>query len=435
MNETVIVVGAGAAGCMAAVTAAEQGAGVVLIDRNEKIGRKLMITGKGRCNVTNNCTQEEFMAAVTTNVRFLYSAYSAFNSQDTMAFFENNGVPLKTERGRRVFPQSDKAVDIVDCFFRLIKTLNIKLIQADVTSLIIEDNCVKGVKCGEKEYRGDSVILCCGGCSYPQTGSTGYGYTLAKQAGHTIIEPRASLVPIVTNETWCGELQGLSLRNVTLTLRGKKKKPLYSELGEMLFTHYGITGPLVLSASAHIDSSKPEQYTLEIDLKPGLNEEQLDKRILRDLSQAQHKDIINALDGLLPKRLIPVVLDLSEIDPRKKCSDITKDERKRLCTTLKSMTMTFKEFRPIAEAIVTKGGVNVKEVDPKTMGSKLCANLYFAGEILDVDAYTGGYNLQIAFSTGRAACCRRRAAAPMFRPDVFLTEVFAAFNIYSFLQL
>ncbi len=399
MNKTIIV-GAGAAGCMAAVTAARHGCSVTLIDRNEKIGRKLLITGKGRCNVTNNCTKDQFMAEITTNGRFLYSAYTAFNSQDTMAFFENEGVPLKTERGRRVFPQSDKAMDIVDCFFHLIRKLHIRLICGDATQLIIEDGETKGVRCGEKEYYADSVILCCGGCSYPQTGSTGAGYALARQAGHTIIEPIASLVPIITEEKWCSQVQGLSLRNVTLTLKNEKGKAVYSELGEMLFTHYGVTGPLVLSASAHIDTKKTNKYTMQIDLKPALSLEQLDKRILRDLTAAQNKDLVNSLDGLLPKKLIPLVIELAKLEPHKKCSEITRKERRDLAQQLKSMTLTFKDFRPIAEAIVTKGGVSVKEIDPKTMESKLCKNLYFAGEIIDVDAYTGGYNLQIAFSTG-----------------------------------
>ena len=403
-NNTVIVVGAGAAGCMAAVTAAERGLSVTLFDRNEKIGRKMLITGKGRCNVTNNCDRDTLMSSVPVNSRFLYSAFAAFTPQDTMDFFEKGGVELKTERGKRVFPKSDKSTDIIDVFFRKIRQLHIRLIQENVTELLFdEERSVCGVKTDRGEYRADSVIVCCGGCSYPQTGSDGFGYKLAESAGHTIVEPLPSLIPIITKEKWCSQLQGLSLKNVTLTLKGTKSKPLYSELGEMLFTHYGVTGPLVLSASAHIDIKKSRDYKLIVDLKPALSAEQLDKRILRDFSESLNKDIVNSLDGLLPKRLIPVIIELSQIDPHKKCNEITKEERSRLVSSLKELTMTFEDFRPIEEAIVTRGGVSVKEIDPKTMSSKLAKNLYFAGEIIDVNAYTGGFNLQIAFSTGYLA--------------------------------
>lgn len=406
-RNSVIIVGAGAAGCMAAVTAAERGMSVTLIDRNEKIGRKLLITGKGRCNVTNNCDRDTLMASIPVNSRFLFSAFAAYTPQDTMAFFEKNGVELKTERGRRVFPRSDKSTDIIDVFFKKIRELRVRLIRANVTALITEEEngvkTVRGVKTDSGEFCADSVVVCCGGASYPQTGSDGFGYTLAKSAGHTIIDPLPSLIPIITKEKWCGELQGLSLRNVTLTLKGAKSKPLYSELGEMLFTHYGVTGPLVLSASAHIDILKSRDYKLIIDLKPALSTEQLDRRVLRDLSGFINKDIINSLDELLPKRLIPVVIELSNIDPHKKCNEITKEERARLVSTMKALTLTFEDFRPIEEAIVTRGGVAVKEIDPKTMRSKLAENLYFAGEIIDVNGYTGGFNLQIAFSTGYLA--------------------------------
>ena len=403
-NNSVIIVGAGAAGCMAAVTAAKRGCNVTLFDKNEKIGRKLLITGKGRCNVTNNCTRDELMASVTVNSRFLYSAFAAFSPQDTMAFFEENGVKLKTERGKRVFPESDRSTDIIDAFFRLIRALHIRLVNEKVTELITDESgAVIGVKTDSGEYFASSVILCCGGCSYPQTGSDGFGYTLAKSAGHTIVDPTPSLVPIVTNEKWCETLQGLSLRNVTLTLKNEKNTELYSETGEMLFTHYGITGPLVLSASSHIDIKKGEKYRLLIDLKPGLSYEQLDRRVLRDLEGARNKDVINSLDALLPKRLIPVVISLAEIEPHKKCNEITKQERRRLVELLKGVTLTFASFRPIEEAIVTRGGVNVREIDPKTMQSKLMPGLYFAGEMIDVSAYTGGFNLQIAFSTGYLA--------------------------------
>ncbi len=403
-KNSAIIVGAGAAGCMAAVTAAQRGIDVTLFDRNEKIGRKMLITGKGRCNVTNNCDQDTLMSSVPVNSRFLYSAFAAFTPQDTMDFFEKNGVALKTERGKRVFPKSDRSTDIIDVFFKKIRELGIRLINANVTELITDsENRVCGVRTDRGEYRADSVVVCCGGCSYPQTGSDGFGYRLAESVGHTIVEPLPSLIPIVTKEKWCAELQGLSLKNVTLTLKGSKQKPLYTELGEMLFTHYGITGPLVLSASAHINVRRSRDYRLIIDLKPALTAEQLDKRILRDFSGSINKDIINSLDDLLPKRLIPVVIRLADIEPHKKCNEITREERARLVSSLKEMTLTFEDLRPIEEAIVTSGGVKVKEIDPKTMRSKLCEGLYFAGEIIDVNAYTGGFNLQIAFSTGYLA--------------------------------
>ncbi len=402
-NNSVIVVGAGAAGCMAAVTAAQRGFDVTLFDKNEKIGRKLLITGKGRCNVTNNCDRDTLIRSVPVNARFLYSAFSAFSPQDTMDFFERAGVPLKTERGRRVFPQSDRSTDIIDAFFRRLRELHVRIVSESVTELILEDGSVKGVKTQRGEYPAQSVIIATGGCSYPQTGSDGFGYKLAQSAGHTIVPPLPSLIPIVTKETWCAELQGLSLRNVTLTLKNEKNKTLYSELGEMLFTHYGVTGPLVLSASAHIDLRRGGEYSLTIDLKPALTEEQLDARVLRDIEENLNKDFVNSLDALLPKKLIPVAVSLSGIDPHKKCNELTKQERRAFVSLLKHITLTFGGFRPIEEAIVTCGGVKVKEIDPKTMQSKLAANLYFAGEIIDVNAYTGGFNLQIAFSTGYLA--------------------------------
>lgn len=402
-NKNVIIVGAGASGCMAAITAARRGLNVTLFDRNSKIGRKLLITGKGRCNVTNNCDCDTLISSVTTNSRFLYSAFSEFSPQDTMAFFEENGVPLKTERGNRVFPQSDKSIDIIDSLFKLIRTLHIKLVNESVTDLIIENNMLLGVKTEYGEYYADSVIIASGGCSYPQTGSDGYGYTLAKQAGHTIVEPVPSLVPIVVSESWCSELQGLSLKNVSLKVKNNKNKEVFSDFGEMLFTHYGISGPMVLSASSHMSLKKSAEYNFIIDLKPALTDEQLDKRIQKDFEKYINKDIINSLGDLLPKKLIPVAVSLSEIEPHKKCNEITKAERRKLLSVIKNLTLTFKEFRPIAEAIVTSGGVKVKEIDPKTMQSKLLEDLYFAGEIIDVDAYTGGFNLQIAFSTGYLA--------------------------------
>ena len=402
-SKTVIVVGAGASGCMAAVTLAKRGMRVLLFDRNPKIGRKLLITGKGRCNVTNNCDTDTLIASVTTNSRFLYSAFSAFSPQDTMSFFETNGVPLKTERGQRVFPVSDKSMDIIDCFFKLIKKLHIQLINEDVTGLLISQGKAVGVKTDTRTYHGDAVIVCCGGCSYPQTGSDGYGYTLAKQAGHTITDVKPSLVPVVVKEKWCADLQGLSLKNISLKVLNDKNKAVYSDFGEMMFTHFGVTGPVVLSASAHMNLKKCCEYRIVIDLKPALSTEQLDKRLQKDIENNINKDIINSLSQLLPKKIIPTIVGLTEIPPHTKCNELTKAQRNSLAEVLKNLTMTFKEFRPIEEAIVTSGGVCVKEINPKTMESKLCENLYFAGEVIDVDAYTGGFNLQIAFSTGYLA--------------------------------
>ena len=399
-SNSIIVVGAGAAGCMAAITAAKRGLSVTLIDRNPKIGRKILITGKGRCNVTNNCDRDTLMSSIPTNSRFLYSAFAAFSPQDTMKFFEACGVPLKTERGNRVFPVSDKSMDIIDALFRKIIKYGIRIVNDSVTDLIIEKNKVTGVVTEKTKYDADSVLICCGGCSYPQTGSDGYGYVLAKQAGHTITEPTPSLIPIEVNETWCGELQGLSLKNVSLKVFNNKNKEVYSDFGEMLFTHYGLSGPIIFSASSHMSIKKSSEYSFEIDLKPALTAEQLDRRIISDFEKYHNKDFINSLVDLLPKKMIPVSVMLSGIDPHKKCSEITKSERAALLKVIKKLTLTFKKFRPIEEAIVTSGGVKVKEIDPKTMQSKLCRGLYFAGEVIDVDAYTGGFNLQIAFSTG-----------------------------------
>ncbi len=402
MNNKVVVVGAGASGCMAAITAAQNGGDVVLLDKNDKIGRKLLITGKGRCNVTNNCDMDTLVSSVTSNGKFLYSAFAAFTPQDVMSFFEDNGVPLKTERGFRVFPQSDKAVDIVDALYRLIVKLRIRLVRDNVTELILDGGKVIGVRGSRREYLADSVIVCCGGCSYPATGSSGGGYALARQAGHTIIAPVPSLVPVEVRESWCKQLQGLSLRNVSLTVRNGGKT-VYSDFGEMLFTHFGVSGPMVLSASARMCRLKGTDIKLVIDLKPALTNEQLDKRIQRDFEKYINRDIINALGDLLPQKLIPVVIQLADIDPHAKCRDITRTQRFDLLSVLKELTLTFKSFRPIEEAIVTAGGVSVKEINPKTMESKLVKGLYFAGEVIDVDAYTGGFNLQIAFSTGHLA--------------------------------
>ncbi len=406
MSKKVIVVGAGAAGLMASGIAAENGNEVLLIERNDKVGRKVMITGKGRCNVTNNCTMiNELIGAVPTNGRFLYGAFSRFMPIDTMEFFEDMGVPLKVERGNRVFPESDKAVDIVDALNAFSQDGGAKRIKGRVTELMISDGEVKGVRLEDgEELEADRVIVATGGASYPLTGSTGDGYELAKQAGHTIVDLKPSLVPLVCHEGFCSDLQGLSLRNIEITVFDTENyKEVYKDFGEMLFTHYGVSGPVILSASSHLKDLKPRRYEIHIDLKPAITYEQLDKRIQRDFLENSNKNFINALDALLPKKLVPVIVRLCGIKPATKVNQITKEERARLVNLLKDLKVTVMKFRPIEEAIVTSGGVSVKEIDPKTMESKLCKGLYFAGEVIDVDAYTGGFNLQIAFSTGRLA--------------------------------
>ncbi len=406
MSKKVIVVGAGAAGLMASGVAAENGNDVLLIERNDRVGRKVMITGKGRCNVTNNCTMiNELINAVPTNGRFLYGAFSRFMPIDTMEFFEDMGVPLKVERGNRVFPESDKAVDIVDALNAFSQDGGAKRIKGRVTELITDDGSVKGVRLEDgEEYEADSVIVATGGASYPLTGSTGDGYDLAKQAGHTIVDLKPSLVPLVCHEGFCSDLQGLSLRNIEITvLDSETYKEVYKDFGEMLFTHYGVSGPVILSASSHLKDIKPRRYEIHIDLKPAITYEQLDKRIQRDFLENTNKNFINALDALLPKKLVPVIVRLTGIKPSTKVNQITKEQRGRLVNLLKDLRVTVMKFRPIEEAIVTSGGVSTKEIDPKTMESKLCKGLYFAGEVIDVDAYTGGFNLQIAFSTGRLA--------------------------------
>ncbi|MBQ8029688.1 MAG: NAD(P)/FAD-dependent oxidoreductase [Clostridia bacterium] len=406
MKKSCIVIGAGAAGMMAAGTAAENGVNVTLIERNDRPGRKIMITGKGRCNVTNNCTMiNELVENVPTNGRFLHSAFSSFMPYDTMEFFENSGVELKMERGDRIFPVSDKASDIVDSLDSFCKRSGVKRIKGRALKLITENNAVKGVvlESGEEVYA-DSVIVATGGVSYSSTGSTGDGYDLAKQVGHTVVEPKPSLVPLVCHEGFCMDLQGLSLRNVSISVYDTEKyKEIYSDLGEMLFTHFGVSGPMILSASTHMKDMKPRKYEIHIDLKPGLSYEQLDARVLRDFQENSCRNFINALDKLLPKKLVPVIVRLTGIKPSIRVNQITREMRSKLVSVLKDVKITVLDFRPIEEAIVTSGGVNTKEIDPKTMQSKLCRGLYFAGEVIDVDAYTGGFNLQIAFSTGRLA--------------------------------
>lgn len=401
MTDTIII-GGGAAGCTAAIFASRWGKTVTVFEKNDRIGRKLRITGKGRCNVTNNSPTDEHMKNIPINSRFMYSSFAMFGAEETMAFFEELGVPLKTERGNRVFPISDNAEDIVNALDREMRNLGVKIVKKAVDSLIIVDGECKGVIAGGKEYRSQTVLVACGGKSYPATGSTGDGYKFAEQAGHTVTELKPSLVPFVSPDKFCAELMGLSLRNVTLKLM-EGEKPIYSEMGEMLFTHFGISGPLVLSASSHIRHMKPNRYKALIDLKPALSHEQLDARIQRDFGENLNRDYQNGIRKLLPAKLIPVMVKLSGIAPERKINSITKEERRRLGELIKAFPVRISGFRPIDEAIITSGGVSVKEIDPRTMESKLVSGLFFAGEVIDVDAYTGGFNLQIAFSTAYAA--------------------------------
>ncbi len=396
-----IIVGGGAAGMMAAITAAGLGKSTLLLEKMNRCGRKISITGKGRCNVTNNCTSDDFFANIPTNPRFLYSAYAGFNSQDCMDFFERLGVPLKTERGNRVFPVSDKAEDIVRALEQGCEDYGVNRIFSKVTEIITEDGAVKGVKCGSRTYFAPSVLIATGGKSYPGTGSDGDGYRFAEELGHTVTDIKPSLVPIESDDDYCREMMGLSLKNVVLTLKDTvKNKVVFSEMGEMLFTHFGVSGPLVLSASSHIPQVESGRYIFYIDLKPALDEKKLDERILRDFKEIPNRIFANSLSKLLPSKMIPTVVELSGIDGDKQVNSVTKQERQRLVSLLKAFPVHIRSFRPIAEAIVTSGGVKVSEVSPKTMESKLVKGLYFAGEILDVDGYTGGFNLQIAFSTG-----------------------------------
>ena len=406
MKKTVII-GGGAAGLMAACAAAEKygGRAVTVIEKNRRPGRKLMITGKGRCNVTNNCDRDTLISNVPANGRFLFSAFSDFGTADTMEFFEKRGVPLKTERGNRVFPVSDKASDIVDALVNTVRKSGVKILTAEAEEILTENFSVTGVRTRDGEIlEADSVILATGGMSYPVTGSTGDGYEMAFRLGHTVTPLKASLVPLNVKQGFCSKLSGLSLKNVTLTVyESGRKKPVFSELGEMLFTHFGISGPLVLSASAHMRKMGSAEYVAYIDLKPALDEQKLDSRILRDFEEEKNRDFANSLDKLLPKSIIPVIISLSGIAPDTKVNQISREQRARLCGVLKALRLDITGFRPIEEAIITGGGISVKEINPSTMESKLVSGLFFAGEIIDADAYTGGFNLQIAFSTGHLA--------------------------------
>ena len=402
MRHDVIVIGGGPAGMMAAIAAAENGAAVCLLEPNERLGKKLNITGKGRCNVTNNCSPAELQGKMCCNGKFLYSAFSQYDSSDVMRFFEDHGVPLKTERGNRVFPRSDRSFDISAALERYLRELGVDIARDRAQALLVEDGILRGVVCGRGRREARRVIVATGGVSYPLTGSTGDGYRLARSAGHTITEPRGSLVPLCAAGTFCARLQGLSLRNVTLRAYEDGKK-IYEELGEMLFTHFGVSGPLVLSASAHMRRFGEKRYRLEIDLKPALDPAALDKRLLADFQKRPNSDFINALDELLPKKLIEPFAELTGIPPRQKVHDITREQREAVLRLLKALPVEITGPRPVAEVIVTAGGVTVGEVNPSTMESRLLPGLYFAGEVLDVDAYTGGFNLQIAWSTGHLA--------------------------------
>ncbi len=398
---SIAVIGAGAAGLIAAGTAASLGADVLLFETNPKVGRKIYITGKGRCNVTNNCEVTNILANIPVNPRFLYSALGKFNAQDVMSFFESLGVPLKTERGNRVFPVSDKASDIVDALFSYVKKQGVKIVFQTVNDILEHKNGFL-VKTTDKQFIVDRVIITTGGASYPNTGSTGDGYRFAKNFSHSIVSPRPSLVPLVEKGDTCQKLMGLSLKNVRLTAFENNKK-IFEDFGEMLFTHFGVSGPLVLSASAHMRHFGSKEYKLLIDLKPALDEKTLDKRLLNDFEKYKNSDFINALGELLPRKLIPVIIELAKINPHTKVHSITKTQRAALCKLIKAFPVNISGARPIYEAIVTTGGVSVKEINPKTMESKKKTGLYFAGEVIDVDAYTGGFNLQIAWSTGKLA--------------------------------
>ena len=402
-NDTILVIGGGAAGMMAAITAARQGAKVQLLERNPKVGRKLYITGKGRCNVTNHCTPNEVLNAVPRNNRFLFSSMSRMTPADVEKFITDLGVELKVERGNRVFPKSDKAADIIDALFFELRRLRVPVLQTRAEKILTEDGVVTGVATETGDIPCRAVILATGGLSYTATGSTGDGHRMAEELGHTITPICPSLVPLESPDSMCNEMQGLSLKNVTLTVKNQKKKVVYQEQGEMLFTHFGLSGPLVLSASAHMREFGKNQFTCYIDLKPALDEQTLDARLVRELTAGANKDMANLLGALLPRMMIPVMLEKAEIPANRKAHDLTRGERARLRELFKAFPVAVSGPRPINDAIITSGGVKVGEVDPKTMASKKVEGLYIAGELLDVDAYTGGFNLQIAWATGRAA--------------------------------
>ena len=400
MTHDLIVVGGGPAGMFAAITAARNGAKVLLLEKNDRLGKKLLITGKGRCNVTNDCPAEEVLRNTPRNGRFLYSAMTVFPPESTKQFFENQGCPLKTERGNRVFPRSDRSASILDSLKKALTDQGVTVKTGRVRQILTLEGAVSGVRTDGDEYTAPSVILATGGASYPATGSTGDGYAMAQKLGHRVIPAQGSLVPLETAGEDCRRMQGLSLRNVGVRLLDARGKVLYRDFGELLFTHFGVSGPTVLSASCHL---KGEGCCLVIDLKPALEEGKLDARILRDLELYQNRTMENALTDLLPRSMIPVVLDRLEIDPAMQANSLTKEKRRALVGLLKAFRVEITGKRPVAEAIITSGGVKVSEIDPKTMESKLVPGLYFAGEVIDCDAYTGGFNLQIAWATAFAA--------------------------------
>ena len=399
-----VVIGGGPSGMLCAIRAAERGIKVVILDENRQLGRKLRITGKGRCNLTNNCDTKTILQNIPGDGRFLYSALSRFGPQEVMAYFTALGVPLKTERGNRVFPVSDNANDIAEALVRRCGELGIRWERTRAKRILTRDGSVCGVVCADGEIACRAAALCTGGRSYPLTGSNGAGYEMARELGHTIVPTRPSLVPLESGDDYCGEMQGFAPKNVVLSAY-EDDRLIYKEMGEMLFTHFGVSGPLVLSASAHMRSIGSAAYRLEIDLKPALDEKKLDARILRDFEKYANKEFKNALGELAGHSMIPVLVRLSEIPEDKSVNSITRTERLRLGKLLKAFPVSISGFRPIDEAIVTAGGVSTKEVNPRTMESKLVPGLYFAGEILDLDAYTGGFNLQIAWATGHTAGC------------------------------
>ena len=409
----VIVIGGGPAGMMAAITAAEYGNNVTIIEKNSDFGKKLLITGKGRCNITSSLYMSEFIKNTPGNGQFLYSAFQNYTNTDIIDFLKNQGLEIKEERGNRIFPVTDKSIDVLNCFKSKINELKIKkLFNTRVQKILVQNGDVLGVRTEKEIIQTDKIILATGGKSYPLTGSTGDGYLIAKNIGHKVTDIRPSLVPLVIYEkNECKEMQGLSLRNVGIKIIDESKnKLIYEDFGEMIFTHFGISGPTILSGSAHLvrykeiyNLMKEQKIKLQIDLKSALTEEQLDERILRDFKEFKNKQFKHALDKLLPQKMIPIVIEKTKINEEKRVNEITKEERKNLVKVLKKFELTIKDFRPVEEAIITSGGINIKEINPKTMESKLVKGLYFAGEIIDVDSYTGGFNLQIAYSTGYTA--------------------------------
>lgn len=405
----VVVIGGGAAGMLTAAMAAERGLRVILLEKNDRLGMKLRITGKGRCNLTNNCTVREVLDNIPTGGKFLYSAINAFTPQDVMAFFEKHGVAMKTERGGRVFPVSDNAADIVSAIKKYVNSSGVIIKRGAATSFCSQDGAVTGVVVASETIFCSAVVLCTGGASYPLTGSTGEGYALASSVGHTVVTPKPSLVPLCVATDICSRMQGLALKNVRLTVSDGGKKPVFEDFGELLFTHFGVSGPLILSASAHMRDFENKTYSLNIDLKPALDDKKLDARLIRDFDKHANRDFSNALDNLASKTMIPVLIELSGIPPETKTHSVTREQRHGLLQLFKHFSLTVSRPRSIDEAIVTSGGIELKEINPKTMESKLVKGLYFAGEVLNADAYTGGFNLQIAWSTAYAAATHLEA--------------------------